>query len=170
MKRCPRCGEVKPLSEFPRNPGRRDGVHSICKTCRRIYEHERYERLHGKTIEYRPLRSERGRGAWLRSLKEGRACTDCGRAYPPQVMQWDHKPGYEKVGDISEAFWGTRSEWGKKWLKEQSTEYEFGGSRKPHDCGRRTHGRRSSHGRRALSLRSLSPTEACERVPQVPPW
>lgn len=152
MKRCPRCGEVKPLSEFPRNPGRRDGVHSICKTCRRIYEHERYERLHGKTIEYRPQRSERGRGAWLRSLKEGRACTDCGRAYPPQVMQWDHKPGYEKVGDISEAFWGrsrdevlaeiakcdlvctnchiirtfTRSEWGKKWLKEQSTEYEFG--------------------------------------------
>lgn len=49
------------------------------------------------------------RGAWLRSLKAGRPCTDCGRIFDPQVMQWDHLPQFEKLGDVSAAFWG-RSE------------------------------------------------------------
>jgi len=26
---------------------------------------------------------------------------DCGRVFPPQVMQWDHLPGAQKLGDIS---------------------------------------------------------------------
>lgn len=142
---------MKPLGEFSRSARRRDGVHSICKACRRIYDHERYERIHGRSIEYRPLRSERGRGAWLRSLKEGRPCADCGRVYPPQVMQWDHRPGSEKLGHIGEDFWGrtreevlteiakcdlvctnchilrtfSRSAWGKKWLKEEAVVYEL---------------------------------------------
>lgn len=60
-------------------------------------------------------------------------------------MQWDHKPEFQKVGDVSAAFWGssrdevlaeiakcdlvcvnchtirtfTRSDWGQKWLKEE---------------------------------------------------
>jgi hypothetical protein len=147
MKLCPRCGEVKALREFSKNPGRKEGVHSICKACRRVYDHERYQRIQGRVIDYRPQRSERGRGAWLRSLKAGKPCTDCGRVYPPQVMQWDHKPGFDKLGDVSEDFWGrsreevvaeiakcdlvcanchtirtfTRSDWGQKWLKEDAT-------------------------------------------------
>ncbi len=39
-------------------------------------------------------------------LKAGRPCADCGRIYPHQVMQWDHRPGLEKLGDINEDFWG----------------------------------------------------------------
>ncbi|HEY6957265.1 MAG TPA: hypothetical protein VI814_00395 [Candidatus Limnocylindria bacterium] len=150
MKRCPKCGEVKPLNEFSKHRGRRDGVQSMCRPCRRIYDRERYERIHGRTIPYRPNRSEPGRSAWLRGLKEGRACADCGTVYPPQVMQWDHKPGFEKVGDVSQAFWGrtreevvaeiakcdlvcanchairtfTRSEWGQKWLRESALMYD----------------------------------------------
>jgi hypothetical protein len=150
MKLCRRCGEVKPLSEFSKNPGRRDGVHSMCKACRRIYDHERYERINGRSIQYQPLRSERGRRAWLRSLKQGRACTDCGQVFPPEVMQWDHKPGFEKLLDLSAAYgsWSredvlaeiakcdlvctnchvirtfTRAEWGQKWLKEDDALYE----------------------------------------------
>lgn len=106
MKRCPRCAETKPLTEFHKNPSRKDGVSSVCKPCRRLYDHERYERLQQRLIAYRPQRSERGRRAWLRGLKERKPCTDCGRVYPYQVMQWDHRPGFEKVGDLSEAFWG----------------------------------------------------------------
>jgi len=150
MKFCPRCREVKALSEFSKNPRRRDGVNSICKTCRRIYDHERYERIHGRSIDYQPLRSERGRRAWLRSLKEGRACVDCGQVFPPEVMQWDHKPGSEKLLELSAAYgeWSredvlaeiakcdlvctnchvirtfTRAEWGQKWLKEEDVLYE----------------------------------------------
>lgn len=78
----------------------------MCKACRRLYDHARYERLQQRAIPYRPQRSERGRSAWLRSLKEGRPCADCHRVFPHQVMQWDHRPGVDKVGDVSEAFWG----------------------------------------------------------------
>jgi predicted Fe-S protein YdhL (DUF1289 family) len=30
------------------------------------------------------------------ALKEGKPCADCGRTYPPYVMEWDHLPGTEK--------------------------------------------------------------------------
>lgn len=151
MKLCPRCREVKPLSEFSKNPRRKDGVHSLCKACRRLYDHERYERLHGREIAYAPMRSERGRGAWLRELKDGRPCADCGRVFPPQVMQWDHRPGSEKLFEISTGYgrWTreailaeiakcdlvctnchiirtfSRAPWGQKWLKEDVMGYEW---------------------------------------------
>ncbi len=50
------------------------------------------------------------RGAWLRSLKAGRPCTDCGRVFDRQVMQWDHLPGFEKIGDISGSWVGRTEE------------------------------------------------------------
>ena len=140
---------MKPLSEFTRSARRKNGVGSLCKVCRRLYDHERYVRLHGTTKEYVPLRSERGRSAWLRSLKDGKPCVDCGEVYPHQVMQWDHKPGFEKLGDVSQDFWGrTRDEvlaeiakcdlvctnchairtfarngWAQRWLNEHAADY-----------------------------------------------
>ena len=99
MKRCPRCGEIKPYLEFHRSRLRRDGVQSICKSCRKVLDHDLYERRRGTRTPSRTW--ERGRAAWLLSLKAGRPCTDCGRVYPPQVMQWDHLPGNQKLGNIS---------------------------------------------------------------------
>ena len=32
-KRCPACGEVKPVSEFYSNPSQRDGLDSACRAC-----------------------------------------------------------------------------------------------------------------------------------------
>ena len=104
MKRCPRCGETKPFTEFHKHAKRRDGLQSICKSCRAQVDHERYERIRGTRVPTRTW--ERGRAEWLLSLKAGRPCTDCGRVFPPQVMQWDHLPGLEKLGDISTAFRG----------------------------------------------------------------
>lgn len=138
------------MSEFSKNPARKDGVHSVCKACRRLYDHERYERIHGRAIEYIPLRSERGRGAWLRQLKEGKPCADCGLVFPWQVMQWDHKPGTEKSLEISAAFAVSRetvlaeiakcdlvctnchiirtfqrAPWGRKWLRDEVFPYDW---------------------------------------------
>jgi hypothetical protein len=99
VKRCPRCGETKPHSEFQLHRGRRDGLQSICKSCRKILDQALYARRRGTRT---PSRSwERARAAWLLSLKAGRPCTDCGRIYAPQVMQWDHLPGNLKLGNIS---------------------------------------------------------------------
>jgi hypothetical protein len=108
MKRCPRCGELKPLSEFHRHKKRRDGVQVYCKACRAQIDRERYERLRGTRVPSRTW--ERGRAEWLLSLKAGRPCTDCDRVFAPQVMQWDHMPGLEKLGDISTDFRGRSRE------------------------------------------------------------
>jgi hypothetical protein len=99
MKRCARCGQTKPLSEFHKNRRRRDGVQTYCKRCRAVIDHDRYERLRGTRVPTRTW--ERGRAEWLLSLKTGRPCTDCGRLFPPQVLQWDHLPGAPKLGEIS---------------------------------------------------------------------
>lgn len=44
-KRCSACGEVKPLSEFSRCKGNRDGLQYSCKTCDRTKALERQTRL-----------------------------------------------------------------------------------------------------------------------------
>jgi hypothetical protein len=150
MKYCPRCDQVKPLSAFARHAGRRDGLQPYCKSCRAEIDHERYEREVGRLVPRSFQRSERGRGAWLTSLKQGRPCTDCGRVYPHQVMQWDHRPGFEKLGEISVDFWGRsrqeilaeiakcdlvcanchtirtfeRAGWALRWMKEASAVYD----------------------------------------------
>lgn len=103
MKRCARCGETKPLSEFHRHKGRRDGVQTYCKPCRVVIDHNRYERVRGTRVPTRIWK--RGRSEWLLNLKSG-PCTDCGRVFPPHVMQWDHLPGTPKVGDISQGLRG----------------------------------------------------------------
>src|SRR3990167_6068733 len=37
MKRCPRCGELKPFSEFHRSRANRDGLFGYCKPCKIAY-------------------------------------------------------------------------------------------------------------------------------------
>ena len=74
-------------------------VQTYCKPCRAVIDHDRYQRVLGTRVPSRAW--ERGRAEWLLSLKSGRPCTDCGRIFPPQVMQWDHLPGVPKLGDIS---------------------------------------------------------------------
>ena len=79
--------------------------------CRAEIDHQEYERAVGRSIP-RASRTSYAvpRGAWLRSLKDGRPCTDCGRVFDPQVMQWDHLPGLEKLGDIGGDSWAGRTE------------------------------------------------------------
>lgn len=38
----------------------------------------------------------------MTSLKAGVPCADCGESFPPPVLQWDHLPGYTKIGHLSE--------------------------------------------------------------------
>ena len=73
--------------------------------------------------------------------------------FPPEVMQWDHKPGFEKLLDLSAAFGGwsrddvlaevakcdlvcanchairtfTRSNWALNWLREEASLYDATG-------------------------------------------
>ena len=60
-KTCPRCGEVKPRSEFSRDRSKRDGLQSTCRVCRRNYRAENKE-----------ARAEYQR-KWVAENKEARA-------------------------------------------------------------------------------------------------
>lgn len=37
----------------------------------------------------------------MRDFKTGKPCLDCGRGFPPEAMHWDHRPGTEKLGEVS---------------------------------------------------------------------
>jgi hypothetical protein len=39
---------------------------------------------------------------WYTSLKAGRPCADCGEAFHPAAMHWDHLPGSTKVDNLGE--------------------------------------------------------------------
>jgi len=49
VKQCSKCGEQKPLNEFPRQSRNKDGRHSRCSVCRRAENLEHYHRNKNKT-------------------------------------------------------------------------------------------------------------------------
>lgn len=103
MRVCPRCGLEKALTDFHKNYQRPDGCQIYCKPCRKVYDHDYYERTQQRLNERRRETRKafsRARGQWLRSLKNG-PCADCGGVFPPESMEWDHLPGSIKLGEIS---------------------------------------------------------------------
>lgn len=50
MKACTKCGETKPLSEFGKNAGGRDGLRSKCKACCKIVADAWYEKNRDKRL------------------------------------------------------------------------------------------------------------------------
>jgi hypothetical protein len=98
LKRCGKCGERRPVSDFHR---RREGHQPWCKQCKSEYAAEYYRRHRVARLEYnrrqRVLYTERYHG-----LKEGRPCADCGGLFPPVSMQWDHPPGVTKEAHVAD--------------------------------------------------------------------
>ncbi len=82
MKRCNRCEELKPLSEFYKRNASSDQVQSQCKACVKLYHSETHHstRRHGLTFEERE--------AWLES--QGGTCLYCDKLSPFMVIHHDH--------------------------------------------------------------------------------
>jgi hypothetical protein len=98
MKRCGRCGEEKPLDAFHR---RGSGYQTWCKQCRRAYDAAYHQNVRPRRIEQAKARHLEF-AAWYASLKASKPCADCGEVFHPAAMQWDHRPGVEKVADVSD--------------------------------------------------------------------
>jgi hypothetical protein len=98
VKRCPKCGEEKPLDAFHRW-SKRDGRQVWCKACRKEYDkayfhankHRRWPRagIHAEFLQ------------WYHALK-AKPCVDCGGTFPPVAMHWDHRPGTVKLSDVAD--------------------------------------------------------------------
>ena len=105
FRRCVMCGLWKAASEFHNS---RTGQFSYCRECRRAYDRRYYQERGKATRRVRQRARMLEARAWMAALKEGVPCADCGQVFPVWVMHWDHLPGYEKVGNISEMV-GSRS-------------------------------------------------------------
>lgn len=82
VQTCSRCKKIKPPSSY-----------RMCDSCR------------GKLRGYVRAR-DKARTQWNVELKRSLAnltCADCGASYPdePSRLQWDHRPGEVKVGNMA---------------------------------------------------------------------
>ena len=101
-QRCARCGEVKSLDAFHRMG---TGRQRYCKPCRRDWDaaywvRRRLFRISQQKSRRRELRE------WISSIKSSSPCTDCGGYFHWAAMTYDHLPGHEKRGDISDLIAG----------------------------------------------------------------
>ena len=81
-RRCPKCGSIKPMSEFYKEASRRDGVRYWCKVCERALAKARYE---AEPEKYR-ARQQTYRAANREQIRaRQRAFRD---ANPEQVRAW----------------------------------------------------------------------------------
>lgn len=103
-RRCSRCGDVRPIDEFPiKNKVR--GVRRVwCRGCCRAYGREHYQRnkavyllkAHQRRRDIRP-QVRAGIDAYLRT----HPCVDCGRP-DITVLEFDHRDPAEKEFNVGE--------------------------------------------------------------------
>lgn len=131
---CGRCKRQLPATEFARY---REGRQSYCRACQKAYDADWYRANKAKR-QAKVRADRRAHVEWLDSLKQGRPCADCGRSYPPYVMEWDHLPGSVKTLVISDT---RRSAFSRKRILEELAKCELVCA----NCHReRTHKRRTS--------------------------
>lgn len=70
MKRCTKCQQEKPLSEFYKRKDSKDGYRSHCKSCMGIYEKERYPSIKKDKQKQRQKYYEDNREKILQSNKD----------------------------------------------------------------------------------------------------
>lgn len=92
---CCRCHTDKPIEEFAPSQRARGNRKHLCWPCRKLYHSEWYLRHRSEQIRRmtitRPL-YKAGLKAQIDAIK-ARPCADCGRSYPPHVMDFDHVNG-----------------------------------------------------------------------------
>lgn len=104
---CKKCKSDKSLTDFAsRGLGK---LHSICKSCKQLYNRELYKGVKGATHRKNVARCNKERA--LRHLKavdvaKSVPCKDCKVTYPPYVMDFDHRPGSVKSFTIGANTYG----------------------------------------------------------------
>lgn len=102
MKVCTKCSKSKPLTEFNRRSRSPDGHMNWCRDCKHSYDAGWYQQNRERHIRnVRPFarRFRQTERAYAQSMKQV-PCADCGKEYPPYVMDYDHVRG-SKVTNVS---------------------------------------------------------------------
>lgn len=98
------CKEAKPLDAFNANARAKDGKQSRCRDCNRVgnAKWRRENRPAATPGQLDRLRRERAaKRAWVKAMKTGRPCVDCGGIFHPDSMDYDHIDASDKVQCVS---------------------------------------------------------------------
>lgn len=105
MKTCSKCKREKELFEFyRRKKGPRAGqYYEKCKDCMKIRGRAYYHANHDRQLTLALIRRKRSYYEKREVINKLKAvpCADCGRTYPYYVMDFDHKHGKDKLGDVA---------------------------------------------------------------------
>ncbi|MDQ3062765.1 MAG: hypothetical protein M3R14_07865 [Acidobacteriota bacterium] len=86
-KICCRCKSEKPIEEFAKKTKTR--LQSHCNFCQREYLRNHYANNKNYYKNRNKLNEEKNR-QFIIEMKN-KPCADCGKTYPPYVMDFDHK-------------------------------------------------------------------------------
>lgn len=99
-KKCGKCKEVKPRSEFALNRSKKDGLQSYCKTCKKEYDHDEYQRNAKTQVDNNRERRHRQRD-WFNEYKKTLKCGYCGLKAKWWCLTFHHLVGDDKCDDVS---------------------------------------------------------------------
>jgi len=103
MKRCGRCGELKPQEEFAWRRKSRGQRQTYCRACQAAYNRDHYlanKQLYVDRARARKQDLRVERTTFLLDYFASHPCTDCGEG-DPLVLEFDHLGG--KLFNIGEA-------------------------------------------------------------------
>jgi hypothetical protein len=105
LKKCSKCGENKQFSSFYfRKKGPRKGqYYEKCKDCMKIRGREYYHKNHNRQLNLAINRTRKYLNAGLTFLakEKNKPCVDCGKYFPPWVMDFDHKDKKLKFANVA---------------------------------------------------------------------
>ncbi len=121
MKKCSNCRKNKLLENFyKRKTGPRVGqYYEKCKDCYKSRGRDYYFKNREKQLELAKKRKQRyisERKKFFEEIKS-KPCADCGRIYSPWVMDFDHRNGELKLGNVSKL--ALRKFWSIARIKEE---------------------------------------------------
>lgn len=98
-KKCGKCQKRKPVDQFYWKDKARGTRHSYCRACFAA-RHKTYYQENKQYYLEKKARCKQRLREYVNELKRA-PCTDCGRTYPPYVMDFDHLNGEEKGGLVA---------------------------------------------------------------------
>lgn len=105
VKKCSKCGISKRFEEFyKRKTGLRAGeYYEKCSDCYKIRGRTYYHQNRDAQLSLAKKRKQKyieERKELLNQIKN-KPCSDCGKIYPPWVMDFDHRDARLKIGNVS---------------------------------------------------------------------
>lgn len=105
LRRCGRCGNVKPLAAFAWRRTARGQYHNMCRPCHSAHHREHYLANKQRYVDQARARKDdlrRERTEYLLHYFESHPCTDCGER-DPVVLEFDHLDAEAKAFTIGQA-------------------------------------------------------------------